>query len=102
LLQHGISLINSTEATMHRQSLHPQRRATLRDTLGLAGGALLLYAMVASVAAHREPDWPVFWSALAAFFAWATFYGKCARVVEDFIATHRENFSTHDGMGRAD
>jgi hypothetical protein len=70
---------------MDNQPERGARDATVQDTIGLLGAAFILFVMFSSVAASREPDWPLFWLSLAALLLGIGFYGRCARAIRALL-----------------
>jgi hypothetical protein len=57
----------------------------VEDTLAVCGLAAVFYLMFVSVAASKEPDWPLFWFGAAALVAGFFFFGPCVRVLLDWF-----------------
>jgi len=70
---------------MQRHLSRGLRRATVQDTIAVLGLAVIFYLMLASVVASKEPDWPLFWFALALLACGIIFYDRCARAILDLM-----------------
>jgi hypothetical protein len=87
---------------MEHQTSGAPHRTMVRDTIAVAGIVIIVYLMFASVAAHREPDWAVFWLAAAALALGLRFYGRCANAMLDLIGHLRAAGELEDAGTRAD
>jgi hypothetical protein len=74
---------------MRRQSSRASRSTTVQDTVAVLGLSYIFYLMFVSVAASREPDWPMFWFAAAALILGVLFYRPCVRVIQDLLDEQR-------------
>jgi hypothetical protein len=68
-----------------RQSSRGPHRATVQDTIAVCGMAAVFYLMFVSVAANKEPDWPLFWFGAAVLVAAFFFFGPCVRALLDWL-----------------
>jgi hypothetical protein len=84
---------------MERRSFRASRSTTVQDTVAVLGLACVAYLMFASVAASKEPDWPVFWFALAILVLGFFFYGRCACALRDFLEAQHARYGLKDRIG---
>lgn len=87
---------------MQRQSSRRPHSTTVQDTVAVCGLAVIFYLMFVSVAASKEPDWPLFWFSAAALVAGIFFYGPCVRAFLDLLDDLRAARDMEDAGRGAD
>jgi hypothetical protein len=87
---------------MQRRSSRGPHRTTVQDTIAVCGLAIVFYLMFISVAASREPDWPLFWFGALVLVVGFFFYSPCVNVLLDLLGEARAARDMRDAGRGAD